>query len=98
MEEIIDEEEIINNIINNSLFRVQIEANNIDVNLIKQPLIKIVKEIEISPEEAKVYSKTGLSLKSNRNFNDFIEKNHENILECLANDDYIEMLKLIFIR
>lgn len=76
IEEVVNEEEVIETIINNSLFKIQVEENDLDIDLLKKPLVKIIKNLnnDITANEAKLFRKTGFSLKSNRAILKFIEE------------------------
>ena len=100
-EEIIgtDYEEIIEKIINNSLFKVQIDKNNLDIKLIKDEFRKIFRSFESSAthEQLSIYKKTGLSLKSNQVINSFVETNLSILNECIEKDDFQKIIEL-FLR
>lgn len=92
-EEIIETkyEEIINQIINNSLFKVQVDKRNLNLN----PLIDGFKKIfrtfaeNATLEQLKIYHKTGFSFKSNRIIDNFIKENLEKLKQAVENDDYL---------
>jgi len=97
-EEANSEEEIIEKIINNSLFKVQIEEKHLDLSILKQSFVKILKVLreKITPEQAKLYGKTGFSLKSNLAISSFIKSRQGDLKKIVESDNYSELLKLIF--
>ncbi len=92
-----DYEEVIEKIINNSLFKVQIDKRQLYINPLKQGFKKIFKsfeEDEITPEQLKTYKITGFSFKSNKIIDSFIDDSFEELEYAVTNDDYLEILKL----
>lgn len=90
-------EEIIDKIIENSLFKIQIDKRNLDINPIKQNFKKIFKSFEnddTTPEQLSVYRITGFSFKSNKVIDEFIEDNLIELQEAVENDEYLTILKL----
>lgn len=96
-EEIIgtDYEEIINRILSNSLFKIQIEKKNLDINFIKKGFYNTFKSFEAdsSYEILKIFNKTGLSFKSNKLISEFIDLNMQELNGLLENDNYIGVLR-----
>jgi replicative superfamily II helicase len=94
-EEIIgtDYENIIEEIIKNSLFKVQIDKNGLDIELIKKEFRQIFKSFEDNAEQLAVYKKTGLSLKSNKVLEDFIDKHISYLRDCINQDDYLKVIE-----
>ncbi|HHD80791.1 MAG TPA: hypothetical protein ENK99_04210, partial [Campylobacterales bacterium] len=98
-EEIIgtDYEEVIEKIINNSLFKVQVDNRKLDIQPLKQGFKKIFKsfeEDEITAEQSRTYRITGFSFKSNKVIDNFIDENFEELTNVAKKDDYLKVLKL----
>ncbi len=100
MEETIESEheKIIEKIINNSLFKIQAEKRNLDlnpsINSFKGILRKIKENVE-DVELIKNYGKTGFNLNSNQSINNFINKHLDELKIVIKDDDYFSLLKLI---
>lgn len=88
---------MIEKIINNSLFKVQLEKNGIDITPIRESFRAIVRNVkeEIPQDLIKVYGETGFTLRSNVAINDFIEDHLDNFREAVVEDNYLELLVLI---
>jgi hypothetical protein len=99
-EEIIgtDYEEILEKIIQNSLFKIQIDKRNLDISPIKSVFKKILKKITLENkiEDILVYKKTGLSFQSNKLISDFIKSNITEIKTFIENSDYTGIIKCFF--
>jgi superfamily II DNA/RNA helicase len=99
-EEIIgtDYEEILEKIIQNSLFKIQIDNRNLDIAPIKFAFRKILERIvdESKIEDILQYKKTGLSFRSNKIISDFIKSNIDEIKNFVENDNYIGIIKCFF--
>lgn len=89
-------EEIIEEIIENSLFKVQIDNRGLDIEPIKNGFKKIFKSFEedSSIEQLSKYKITGFSYSSNKLFDDFIKNNIEYLKELVAEDDYLGVIQL----
>jgi len=87
-------EEVIEQIINNSLFKVQIDKRNIDINSIKQGFTKIFKSFEVDTtfEQLSVYRITGFSFSSNKVIDNFIDENIEELKLIVKDDDYYRII------
>jgi replicative superfamily II helicase len=96
-EEIIgtDYEELIEKIIQNSLFKTQIDNRNLDISLIKSVFKRILEKIsnESKIEDILEYKKTGLSFQSNKLISDFIKLNIEEIKIFVEDGDYVGIIK-----
>lgn len=96
-----EHEEVISSILNNSLFKTQVDKRKIDIGAVKTEFRKIFKsfESEASFQEISKYRITGLSFSSNRIIDSFIEVNKDSIQELIGQDDWIGIsdffLKLI---
>ena len=94
-------EEIVEQIINNSLFKIQIDKRNFDITSIKQGFTKIFKSFEEDTtfEQLSVYRMTGLSFSSNKVIDGFINENIDELKTIVKDDDYYSIvdyfLKLI---
>ena len=99
-EEIIgsDYEEILEKIIQNALFKIQLDKRNIDVKPIRDAFrrIFVMFEKESKIEELREFKKTGFSFESNKVIVDFIESNRNEINDFLLNDDYIGLIGCFF--
>lgn len=100
LEEIVDSEEktIVEELLNNSLVKVQAINNEIDIIPIKNGFRKIFTKIydEVPQENLrKAFAKTGFCLKSNQIINKYIEENIENFKPIVGNDDYFSLMDFI---
>ena len=93
-----DTQEIIEKIIENSLFKIQADRRKIDLNPIKNTFSSIINRIkgEVPRETLIVFGQTGFSLDSNNAISNFIDLNEDRIREVVTQDDYIHLLFLIF--
>lgn len=91
-----DFEEIINKIINNSLFKIQIDEDDIELikNSFRRTFAKFENELNI--EDAAVYKLSGFSYDSNLVIDEFIVGNLEVLNELINSDDYLGYLKLVW--
>lgn len=94
----LSESEAIEAIINNSLFKIQIEANSLDISILRKSLINVYTNIKehVDKEALKIYWMTWLSLKSNQLIHGYIEANKEIFENIIKEDDYIQLLATIF--
>ncbi|WP_419699837.1 DEAD/DEAH box helicase [Mucilaginibacter sp. NFX135] len=92
-----DDEEVINAILNNSLFKIQCLDQNLDIEPIKKSFRGIFGNIKQAANlgQIRIYAETGLCLKSNQDIENFIEKNRELIAGILEEDAYLALLELI---
>lgn len=93
-----EDERFVNAIIENSLFRIQALDSDLDVSIIKLKLLAIVAKIKeeiVDPLLIKCFGKTGLSLNSNKAINLYIDENLVQIRNCIEEDDYQGLLRLI---
>ena len=88
-------EEIIEEIIENSLFKVQIDNGGLDIEPLKTGFKRIFKyfEEDSSIEQLSKYKITGFSFSSNRILENFIKNNIENLREFVAIDDYLGIIQ-----
>lgn len=97
-EEIIgtDYEDVINKIINNSLFKVQIDERNIDIQPLKEAFRKILKKIEekASFQQIEAYKLTGFSFKSNQLIDNYIDEQKEILEKLIIVGDYKGILNI----
>lgn len=86
-------------IISNSLFKVQADRQEIDLQPVRQSFTTIFKNIRetVPPELLQVFGQTGFTLSSNQAISTFIDTNLEVIRELIARDDYLEFLKLVLV-
>jgi superfamily II DNA/RNA helicase len=93
-----DYEEILEKIIQNALFKIQLDKRNINIKPIRDAFKKIFMsfEKESKIEELKEYKKTGFSFKTNKLISDFINSNLVEIKNIITNDDYIAILNYFF--
>ncbi len=90
-------EEIIEEIINNSLFKVQVDNRQLDIKPLKQGFKKIFRSFEeddITAEQLRTYRITGFSFKSNKVIDSFIDDNFEELANAVNNDNYFNILEL----
>jgi hypothetical protein len=92
-----DTQAVIEKIIDNSLFKVQLDVRNMDVAKIRNSFATVIKTIqdEVEPGLMKVYGETGLSLSSNKAISDFIDLNNDLLLEVIKQDGYMALLEQI---
>ena len=91
-----DYEEVIEEIINNSLFKVQVDNRELDIQPLKQGFRKIFKSFEeddITAEQVKTYRITGFSFKSNKVIDSFIDEYFEELVNAVNIDDYLKILE-----
>lgn len=93
-------ESLIEEIINRSLFKVQIDKKGIDLIPLKAEFQAIFKSFEATPfETLAAFRLTGFSFKSNKIIYDFIESNQSDLQKILDLDNHYEIcnwfLKLI---
>jgi len=97
-EEIIEteDEKIIEEIIDNSLFKVQLDKREIEIEPIKASFKKIYKRFreQASQEQLSVYGKTGFSFNSSKIIDGFIEQNKDELEVIIQNDEYFQLLFL----
>ncbi|MCK4359766.1 MAG: DEAD/DEAH box helicase [Candidatus Cloacimonetes bacterium] len=95
-EEIIgtDYENIIEEIINNSLFKIQIDKRELNLESLKNGFRKIFKsfENETSIDQLRAYKKTGFSFKSNKTIDEYIESHIDDLIEIVENDEYLRLI------
>ncbi|WP_316795310.1 DEAD/DEAH box helicase [Pedobacter agri] len=93
-----EDEEIIQRILDQSLFNVQSTANHIDIEPVKNSFRGIFLRIQetLSPEQIRAYGLTGLCVNSNVAIEAFIEQRLDEILLHLAADDFEGFLSLIY--
>ncbi|WP_272023832.1 DEAD/DEAH box helicase [Olleya namhaensis] len=96
-EEIIgtDYQELIEKIINNSLFKVQLDKRDFDVEPLKNGFNKIFKSIEEKAtfKQLQIYKTTGFSLKSNLVIDEFIDHNIDSLKGFVREDNYLNIIK-----
>jgi helicase len=95
-EEIIgtDYERIIEKIINNSLFKIQIDKRNLEIEKVKNGFYKIFKKFEQGTtfEQLRTYKLTGFSFTSNLTIDNYIELHKEDLREIVGKDEYLKLL------
>lgn len=92
-----DTQELIEKLINNSLFKSQADANKIDVQPIRGSLLTIAGNIreQVPDGMRKVFGETGFMLEGNLAISNFIDENKELLGQAIENDDYLLLLRLI---
>ncbi|MTH15890.1 DEAD/DEAH box helicase [Flavobacterium sp. LC2016-01] len=97
-EEIIgtDYEEIINDIIDNSLFKFQLDED--DLELIKRSFRSTFKKFEenLDVSDAEIYKQSGFTYDSNIIIDDFIIKHLEELNGYLEDDNHFDFCRLVF--
>lgn len=93
------QDEIINKLINKSLFKVQAEKEALDLQPINSSFKRISQDIkrEINLELSKVYGQTGLIIRSNQVIDNYIIEKIEEIREYIENDNYLSLIELLLI-
>lgn len=88
-------EEIIEKIINNSLFKVQIDKRNLDIEPLSKGFNRIFKSFEENTtfEQLSIYRITGFSFKSNKIIDDFIIENINELKNITEGDNYQEVIR-----
>lgn len=96
-EEIIgtDYEDIIDKIINNSLFKIQIDKRQMYIKSVKNGFSRIFKSFEenASFEQLTIYRITGFSFKSNKVIEDFITENIDELETIVEEDNYYGVIR-----
>jgi len=89
-------ESIIEAIINNSLFKIQIDKRNLEIEHVKNGFYKIFKKFEddTSIEQLETYKLTGFSFISNLTIDKYIEVRKEDLREIVDNDEYLKLLDI----
>ncbi len=90
-----DFEDIVQKIIDNSLFKIQIDKRDIDIAPLKNSLKKIFINFKehLSLDQINVYRKTGFSFNSNRIIDDFITLRLEELRTIIQNDEYLLIIE-----
>lgn len=98
IEESIPQDDLILKIIDNSLFKVQIEESNFDTSIINNWLNKVYNRIteKVSSNKLEVYWMTWFSLNTNDIIFNEINDNFAKYKDFLDNDNYFWLLKSIF--
>lgn len=93
-----DYEEVINKIIDNSLFKIQIEKENLNINPLKKSFRKIFKKFEenLTNEELAIFKLSGFTYNSNLIIDEFVKNNLEILKFLVITDDYLGLLRIIF--
>jgi len=96
-EEIIgtDYEEVIEKIIDNSLFKVQLDKRSFDLKPLRKGFKRIFKSIEdeASFKQLQIYKTTGFSLKSNLNIDKYIDDNIDSLKGFVKEDNFLKIIK-----
>lgn len=87
-------EDIIEKIIKNSLFKIQIDNRKIDDTPIKDGFKKIFKSFEkdVSFEQLSKFRITGFSFKSNKIIDEYIDNHFDELKKLTQNDDYLGII------
>lgn len=93
-----DYEEVINDIIDNSLFKVQIQKKGLKLKPVRKAFRKIFRKFEdnLTPEQVTTYKLSGFSYDSNVAVDTFVQQNLFELQAILDNDDHIAFLRIIF--
>jgi helicase len=99
-EEAVDtvDDEVINAILENSLFNIQCLAKQVDIEPLKESfrgMFSTIKE-ENTKEQIQVFGQTGLCLKSNKAIEAFIENNLELVTLVFEEDSYMALIELAY--
>lgn len=99
-EEVVDTDDqiLIEKIISTSLFKVQSDVNQLNVQPVKNMFGKICQGIrnDVNPELLPVFAKTGFAVESNQAIVRYINRNKIELQAILAEDDVLGLLRLIF--
>jgi helicase len=95
-ETIINNEELINKIINNSLFKIQAENEKKPLDKVHEAINKVFSKITEDNQlnDIAAFSKTGLYVETNKQFISFISANEATIQASIDNGEYEGMLDL----
>ena len=100
-EEIIgtDYQDVIEKIINNSLFKIQLDKRGFDIEPLNNGFKKIFKTIEEKAtfKQLQIYKTTGFSLKSNLIIDEFIDENIDLLKRFVEEDNYLSIVKSFLI-
>jgi superfamily II DNA/RNA helicase len=95
-EEIVEteDERIIEQIIDNSLFKIQIDREGIEIDPIKVEFKNILRRFkdQASSAQLKIYGKTGFCFRSCKSIDDFTEQNKSELSVFVQENDYIQIL------
>ncbi|MBN2616579.1 MAG: DEAD/DEAH box helicase [Bacteroidales bacterium] len=88
-------EKVIEEIINNSLFKVQIDKRQLDITPLSKGFNRIFKSFEENTtfEQLSIYRITGFSFKSNKIIDDFIDENIDELKIVADDDNYYEVIR-----
>lgn len=91
-----DFQEIIEKIINNSLFKVQIDAREIDIQPLRLSFSKIYNGFkeQASFEQLDAYRKTGFSFQSNKTIDNYIKEHKLEIQKIIEEDSYLDLINI----
>jgi helicase len=92
-----DDQDSIDLIINNSLFKVQAEQKAIDTAPLKASFSKMISDIKenVPDDLVKVFGQTGFSLKSNQEIVDFINSNEPDLKTIVESDNHLLLTQKI---
>ncbi|MDR3715868.1 MAG: DEAD/DEAH box helicase [Puia sp.] len=93
-----DDQVLIERIIGNSLFKVQADLRNYDLQPVRSSFTSIAATIRLTVDEnlLAVFGKTGFTLKSNQAISTFIDQRLETMTNLVQTDDYLSLLEQIF--
>lgn len=98
IEETTEEEDqfTIEQIIENSLFKVQAEEAEIDLAPIRNSFRATIRNVKeaIPIDLIKLYGETGFTLQSNQSIYEFVGENREQFHQIVNSDDYLALLEL----
>jgi len=92
-----EDEDLIENIISNSLFKVQVEKHEKDLQPIRNSFRTIITNINDKVPDrglVKVYGETGFNLRSNQAIDSYIETNREQLEAIVKADNYVDLIEL----
>lgn len=98
MEESVDslDEEVITEFIGHSLFKIQLDNEDYDLDILNKSILKIGRRFYSKIEDnqlREIYSKTGFHLKSCIKISDFIKEHIEIFKRIIEEDDYKDLLE-----
>ena len=93
-----EDEDLIEKIIDNSLFKIQVEKYEKDLQPVRNSFRSIITNINDQVPErnlVKVYGETGFNLRSNQAIDSYIETNREQLTTIVGEANYVELIELV---
>jgi helicase len=92
-------EVLVEQIIGSSLFKIQAEAEGMDIQPLFQSLRGVVRRIRenVDPQLLSAFAQTGFTLQSNIAIVDFVEAHRAELIEIIQTDNYQRVLELLLV-